>query len=199
MKRPPHRSPLQDVLQMRSISIVTLLLLAAPVLAGAQARSRAQSARVVVPPEYRPPAGKCRIWIEGVAPAQQPASTDCQTALRQNPPNGTVIFGPPPKDEDPAAFERRQAPAPAPAPTKVPPRKEPSSDSASPPARRPVPIPPPPTPTPTPVRRPDPTPPAPERRRPDTPPPERRTPDRPPPERPAPDRPNPERPAVERP
>lgn len=47
----------------------------------------------VVPPEYRPPAGMCRIWIEGVQPSQQPAPTDCVTAVKNKPVNGTVIFG----------------------------------------------------------------------------------------------------------
>ena len=175
MTRPPHRSLLQDVLQMRSIQFAVILLLAAPVVVGAQARPRTQLARPTVPLEHRPPAGKCRIWIEGVAPAQQPAPTDCQSALRQNPPNGTVIFGPPVKEEDPAAFERRQAPRPTPTPTKVPAKKEPASDSARPAARRPEP-----TRTPTPV---------PARRRPDRP----ATPDRPVPDRTAPDQPAPER------
>lgn len=47
----------------------------------------------VVPPEYRPPSGMCRVWIEGVQPSQQPAPTDCVTAVRNKPVNGTVIFG----------------------------------------------------------------------------------------------------------
>jgi hypothetical protein len=47
----------------------------------------------MVPPAYRPPAGMCRIWIEGVPPSQQPAPTDCNTAVRKRPVNGTVIFG----------------------------------------------------------------------------------------------------------
>lgn len=46
-----------------------------------------------VPPAYRPPAGMCRIWIEGVPPSQQPAPTDCASAVRNRPVNGTVIFG----------------------------------------------------------------------------------------------------------
>ena len=46
-----------------------------------------------VPPAYRPPAGMCRIWIEGVPANQQPAPTDCVTAVRNRPVNGTVIFG----------------------------------------------------------------------------------------------------------
>ena len=46
-----------------------------------------------VPPAYRPPAGMCRIWIEGVPATQQPAPTDCNTAVRNRPVNGTVIFG----------------------------------------------------------------------------------------------------------
>jgi hypothetical protein len=47
-----------------------------------------------VPAEMVPPAGKCRIWMEGVAPAQQPAPLDCQTAIRQRPVNGIIVFGP---------------------------------------------------------------------------------------------------------
>jgi hypothetical protein len=54
----------------------------------------------VVPPEYRPPAGMCRIWIEGVQPSQQPAPTDCVTAVRNRPVNGSVIFGDAPKRDD---------------------------------------------------------------------------------------------------
>jgi hypothetical protein len=50
-----------------------------------------------VPPAYRPPAGMCRIWIEGVPANQQPAPTDCVTAVRNRPVNGTVIFGDSPK------------------------------------------------------------------------------------------------------
>ena len=50
-----------------------------------------------VPPAYRPPGGMCRIWIEGVPPNQQPAPTDCVTAVRNRPVNGTVIFGDSPK------------------------------------------------------------------------------------------------------
>ena len=46
-----------------------------------------------IPAAYRPPAGMCRIWIEGVPPAQQPAPTDCPTAVRNRPANGKVIFG----------------------------------------------------------------------------------------------------------
>ncbi len=46
-----------------------------------------------VPSAYLPPQGMCRIWIEGVPPDQQPAPTDCVTAVRNRPVNGSVIFG----------------------------------------------------------------------------------------------------------
>jgi hypothetical protein len=46
-----------------------------------------------VPPAYRPPQGMCRIWIDGVPPDQQPAPTDCVSAVRNRPANGTVIYG----------------------------------------------------------------------------------------------------------
>lgn len=62
-----------------------------------------------VPREMLPPAGKCRIWMEGVAPSQQPAPTDCQTALRQRPTNGTVVFGPATKEPPVRGFTRPRA------------------------------------------------------------------------------------------
>jgi hypothetical protein len=46
-----------------------------------------------IPPAYRPPQGMCRVWIDGVPPDQQPAPTDCVTAVRNRPTNGSVIFG----------------------------------------------------------------------------------------------------------
>ena len=45
-----------------------------------------------VPASHMPPAGMCRVWIDNVPPAQQPAPTDCPTAIRNRPPNARVIF-----------------------------------------------------------------------------------------------------------
>jgi hypothetical protein len=41
----------------------------------------------------RPPAGMCRIWLDDVPAAQQPAPTDCASAVRNRPAKGRVIFG----------------------------------------------------------------------------------------------------------
>src|SRR5215213_8510769 len=46
-----------------------------------------------VPKEYRPPKGMCRIWLDKVPAKQQPAPTDCPTAVRNRPANGRVVFG----------------------------------------------------------------------------------------------------------
>jgi hypothetical protein len=48
--------------------------------------------KLTLPPGFAPPAGMCRIWIEGVPADQQPAPTDCATAVRNRPLNGRVIF-----------------------------------------------------------------------------------------------------------
>ena len=40
-----------------------------------------------------PPAGLCRIWIDGVPPGRQPAPTDCATAERTRPNNARVLYG----------------------------------------------------------------------------------------------------------
>ena len=47
----------------------------------------------IVPPGFYPPAGMCRIWVNGVPAAQQPAPTDCASAVKNRPANGKVLFG----------------------------------------------------------------------------------------------------------
>jgi hypothetical protein len=73
----------------------------APALAGAQAPPPVRSLvpikgrealRDEVPESHLPPPGMCRIWIDNVPPAQQPAPTDCASAIKNRPSNGRVIF-----------------------------------------------------------------------------------------------------------
>ena len=45
-----------------------------------------------IPKNLRPPAGMCRVWLEKVPANQQPAPTDCASAIRNRPPNARVIF-----------------------------------------------------------------------------------------------------------
>lgn len=71
----------------------------APAQAGAQqSQSKDSTRRNSIPAESRPPKGMCRIWIDGVPAAQQPAATDCPTAIKNRPTNGRVIFGDDPPD-----------------------------------------------------------------------------------------------------
>ena len=59
-----------------------------------QNMTQQQSSREqIVPPAFYPPAGMCRIWINQVPAAQQPAPTDCASAVRNRPANGKVLFG----------------------------------------------------------------------------------------------------------
>jgi hypothetical protein len=121
--------------------LMAAVVLAVPALAGAQGTPRPQAPDV--PRHMVPPVGKCRIWMDGVTPAQQPAPTDCQTALRQKPANGTVIFGPMERDVAPSGFRstpsasrgdsarRTQATRGRPAPRREPP------DTIKPPAAEP--------------------------------------------------------------
>jgi hypothetical protein len=69
-----------------------MLGLAFGVLAASSAQAQ-QHARNDVPAELRPPAGMCRVWIDGVPAAQQPAPTDCASAVRNRPAKARVIFG----------------------------------------------------------------------------------------------------------
>ena len=91
--------------QLRATLALCALLLAPAPKAWAQdvppvrslvpAEKRARDA--VVPASHMPPAGMCRVWIDNVPPAQQPAPTDCPTAIRNRPPNARVVFS----DDDP--------------------------------------------------------------------------------------------------
>src|SRR3954471_19067930 len=76
-------------LEERMHKLVTMLLVVAAIPAGAQGRKNPSR----VPPGHLPPAGMCRIWIDGVPPGRQPAPTDCQTAVRTKPANARVIWG----------------------------------------------------------------------------------------------------------
>lgn len=76
---------------MRRIeAIAVMMTLAAATPAMAQGRGRGNGG---IPPGQRPPAGMCRIWIDGVPPGRQPAPTSCYAAERYVPRNGRVIYG----------------------------------------------------------------------------------------------------------
>ena len=63
-------------------------------LAGAAGAQQAQPPRAdSVLKSFRPPPGMCRIWLDKVPARQQPAPTDCRTAVHDKPTNGKVIFG----------------------------------------------------------------------------------------------------------
>ena len=66
----------------------------------------------IVPPGFYPPAGMCRIWINDVPAAQQPAPTDCASAVRNRPANGKVLFGDePPKSKKGKSDKSKSNPA----------------------------------------------------------------------------------------
>src|SRR5205085_630866 len=45
----------------------------------------------IVPPAFFPPTGMCRIWLNDVPAGQQPAPTDCASAVRNRPTNGVLV------------------------------------------------------------------------------------------------------------
>ncbi|WP_158514878.1 hypothetical protein [Gemmatimonas phototrophica] len=61
--------------------------------AWAQSKDKDKDAKGGVPREYLPPAGMCRVWVDGVPAQQQPAPTDCASAVRNKPSNGRVVYG----------------------------------------------------------------------------------------------------------
>src|SRR5690349_9481055 len=74
-----------------TLALVTAAALAPMHLARGQARGGKKAP--TIPAESRPPAGMCRIWLDDVPAGQQPAPTDCATAVKNKPQNGRVIFG----------------------------------------------------------------------------------------------------------
>jgi hypothetical protein len=74
--------------KLEFIAVFAALAVAVPAMA--QRRGRGNGG---VPPGQRPPAGMCRIWIDGLPPGQQPAPTDCGTAAARVPYNGRIIYG----------------------------------------------------------------------------------------------------------
>jgi hypothetical protein len=75
-------------------AVLTFAVLAGAAPVAAQSAQRDSARRSAqIPADARPPKGMCRIWIDGVPAAQQPAATDCRTAVRNLPPKGRVLFG----------------------------------------------------------------------------------------------------------
>lgn len=70
-----------------------LITIAATAGLAGVAHAQKSQANDTVAKEYRPPKGMCRIWLDKVPPKQQPAPTDCPTAVRNKPSNAKVIFG----------------------------------------------------------------------------------------------------------
>jgi hypothetical protein len=73
------------------VFLVLILAVSGPARASAQS-SKEKEKDAPVPKAYLPPAGMCRIWVDNVPAARQPAPTSCTTAIRNKPPNARVIF-----------------------------------------------------------------------------------------------------------
>lgn len=90
-------------------SLVTFgLIFGAAAPAMAQRAAHDKDVAREIPAEARPPKGMCRIWIDGVPAGQQPAPTDCSTAIRNRPSNGRVLFGDDDSDSSKAADKKRK-------------------------------------------------------------------------------------------
>jgi hypothetical protein len=71
---------------MKKINLTLLLLATSAASIPAQDRS--------IPDGFLPPPGLCRVWIDDVPAARQPAPTNCVKAERSRPNNARVIYGP---------------------------------------------------------------------------------------------------------
>lgn len=120
----------QRHLPSRGVYVVTmpvlalLCLLLFPIVGVAQslqpprgAEQKGAGKSVPVPKQYLPPPGMCRIWVDNVPAARQPAPTDCETAIRNRPHNARVLF-PPGKGGRSGEEKARTPPGPRPDTTK---------------------------------------------------------------------------------
>jgi len=83
-------------MKLFNVLVTTAIIsIAAAAPSSAQQRGQKDTARkrAPIPADERPPKGMCRIWLDDVPAAQQPAATDCATALKNRPANGRVVFG----------------------------------------------------------------------------------------------------------
>ena len=78
----------------------------------AQVRPKPQDPKPAVPQTHLPPPGMCRIWLDNVPPTQQPAPTDCASAVRNQPRNARVIFSDAPRSNLPVAKSLKEPPPP---------------------------------------------------------------------------------------
>ena len=63
---------------------------------GAQEKAKDAQTALAIPVSALPPAGLCRVWLKDVPAGQQPAPTDCATAIRNRPATAQLVFGPRP-------------------------------------------------------------------------------------------------------
>lgn len=80
---------------MQRIGKIIGVLATAVLTAGPLAAQGREPAGARIPKGYEPPAGMCRVWLSGVPASQQPAPTDCATAIRKRTENAVVVFGQP--------------------------------------------------------------------------------------------------------
>ncbi len=101
------RLPLLSLLLLGTASLAEAQVRPVSVAVPAKAMAPAVTGSANVPVAMLPPAGLCRIWINEVPASQQPAPTDCATALRQRPANGTILYGPTERDSMGERFEEQ--------------------------------------------------------------------------------------------
>lgn len=91
VRRADHRPVCVEAVLTRFICCVATVALAAAASPLAAQQARDLPSRM--PVTFTPPAGLCRVWLTGVPASQQPAPTDCASAIKNRPANAAVVFG----------------------------------------------------------------------------------------------------------
>ena len=77
----------------RGVSLVGSVAVLCALPLSAQEKPTKETKEAAVPQSAQPPAGLCRVWLNDVPAGQQPAATDCASAIKNRPLNARVVFG----------------------------------------------------------------------------------------------------------
>ena len=91
----------------------SLAALAVLPLSGQETGTKESKAASSVPKSAQPPAGLCQVWLENVPVSQQPAPTDCATAIKNRPNNARIVFGKLAEEAAKAPLKTTTTPSPA--------------------------------------------------------------------------------------
>ena len=94
MRHARHLVPCTMLIAAAACSSTTSSPPRQPAPAPAASRGPSTAASLKIPPGHLPPAGQCRVWVDGLPPGKQPASRSCDGIEYSAPPGSLVVYRP---------------------------------------------------------------------------------------------------------